>query len=72
MPRKSKYGNMPSVPEYKARIKGDAGLYEVWGIDWMHHTVLLNRAGLEWTPIKNVTFVPLEVSEAEASEESDE
>jgi predicted nucleotidyltransferase len=37
-------------------VTGDAGTYRVLGIDWMHHRVLLDRAGLEWTPIKNVAF----------------
>lgn len=57
--RTSKYGNMPAAPEYRARVKGDAGIYKVWGIDWLHHRVLLDRAGAyEWTPIKNITFEP--------------
>ncbi len=55
---KSKYGNMPVAPNYTAKVKGDSGTYKVWGIDWMNHRVLLDRAGLEWTPIKNVTFEP--------------
>lgn len=58
MPRKSKYGNMPPAPAYSAKVKGDVGTYKVWGIDWMNHRVLLDRAGLEWTPIKNVAFEP--------------
>lgn len=58
MPGKSKYGNMPPIPQYSAKVKGDAGTYKVWGIDWMNHRVLLDRAGLEWTPIKNVAFEP--------------
>lgn len=58
MSRKSKYGNMPPAPTYTAKVKGDAGTYKVWGIDWMNPRVLLDRAGLEWTPIKNVTFEP--------------
>lgn len=31
MPRKSKYGNMPPRPTHVAKVKGDAGVYEVWG-----------------------------------------
>lgn len=58
MSGKSKYGNMPPAPQYSAKVKGDAGTYKVWGIDWMNHLVLLDRAGLEWTPIKNVAFEP--------------
>lgn len=59
MSRKSKYGNMPDSPRYTAKVKGDAGEYKVWGIDWYHHRVLLDRAGLEWTPIKNVALTPV-------------
>ena len=59
MSSKSKYGNMPPAPEYRARVRGDAGVYKVWGVDWLNHKVLLDRAGLEWTPIKNVAFEPL-------------
>lgn len=58
MARKSKYGNMPQAPTYMARVKGDAGAYKVWGIDWLHQKVLIDRAGLEWTPIAKVSFVP--------------
>lgn len=58
MTRRSKYGNMPSAPQLIAKVKGDAGAYKVWGIDWMHHRVLLDRAGLEWVPIKNVALEP--------------
>lgn len=63
--RKSKYGNMPPAPEYRARVKGDAGAYKVWGVDWLNHQVLLDRAGLEWTPIKNVAFEPVQEEAAQ-------
>lgn len=62
MSRKSKYGNMPPAPEFNARVKGDAGVYRVWGIDWMNHRVLLDRAGLEWTPIDKVALEPIQES----------
>lgn len=56
---RSKYGNMPPKPAYTATVRGDAGTYEVWGIDWMNHRVLLNRASsLEWTPISKISLVP--------------
>ncbi len=55
MARRSKYGNMPSAPQLIAKVKGDAGAYKVWGIDWMHHRVLLDRAGLEWVPLTSST-----------------
>ncbi len=58
MARPSKYGNMPTAPQLIAKVKGDAGSYKVWGLDWMHHRVLLDRAGLEWVPIKNVSLEP--------------
>lgn len=58
MAKRSKYGNIPPVPEYRAKVKGDAGTYHVLGIDWMNRMVLLDRAGLEWTSIKNVAFEP--------------
>lgn len=47
---------MPPEPEYTAKVKGDAGTYRVLGINWMHHHVLLDRAGLEWTAIEKVAF----------------
>ncbi|MGG2576103.1 hypothetical protein ACQYZY_28750 [Pseudomonas aeruginosa] len=49
---------MPQAPAYLAKVKGDAGTYKVWGIDWMHQRVLIDRAGLEWTPIAKVAFEP--------------
>jgi hypothetical protein len=31
------------------KIKGDAGNYELYGIDWMHYRLLIQRGcGLEW------------------------
>lgn len=47
MPRTNKYGNMPPAPAHTAKVKGDADTYKVWGIDWLNHRVLLDRAGLE-------------------------
>lgn len=51
---------MPPEPTYTATVRGDAGVYRVLGIDWMYHRVLLDRAGLEWTPIKNVALHPVQ------------
>lgn len=56
MARNSKYGNMPSAPDFSAKVKGDAGTYRVLGFDWMHHRVLLDRAGLEWISVDKVAF----------------
>lgn len=56
MPRKNKYGSMPPAPTYIAKVKGNAGVYKVWGFDWRNHRVLLDRAGLEWMPIDKVAL----------------
>ena len=41
----------------KAKIKGDAGLYEVWGIDLLHQRILVNRnCGYEWVDMERVTI----------------
>ncbi len=63
MTRKSKYGTMPEAPDYIAKVKGDAGTYKVWGVDWMNHRILLDRAGLEWTPITNVSLEPAQTEQ---------
>lgn len=65
MPRTSKYGNMPSSPNLVAQVKGDGGVYKVWGIDWLNHKVLLDRAGYEWTEISKVAL-------SEAAPETDD
>lgn len=54
-----KYGKMPPVPGFVAKVRGDAGSYKVWGIDWMHHRVLVDRAGLEWMPIDKLALEPV-------------
>ncbi len=59
MSLKIKYVKIPPAPEYRARVRGYAGVYKVLGFDWLNHKVLLDRAGLEWTPIKNVAFESL-------------
>lgn len=56
MARKSKYGNMPERVRYRAKVKGDAGVYQVFGIDWLNGKVLLDRAGYEWLPISKVAL----------------
>lgn len=62
MARKSKYGNMPEAPNYRAKVKGDAGAYKVLAVNWWDHTVLLNRPEgyPEWLPIAKIAFVPIE------------
>lgn len=35
--------------KFRAKIKGDAGVYKVWAIDWLHEQALIERAcGNEW------------------------
>ena len=65
MPRESKYGTMPPVPAYTAKIKGDAGTYKVWGFDWLNHRVLVDRAGLVWLAIDKVALEPVNIGEGE-------
>lgn len=52
-----KYGRMPPRPDIRAKVRGDAGVYAVWGFDWMEHRVLLDRAGLEWVDIARVEII---------------
>ncbi|HDY68752.1 hypothetical protein LCGC14_2039490 [marine sediment metagenome] len=36
-------------PEIKIGVKGDAGKYEIWAVNWMKMRVLIDRAGVyEW------------------------
>lgn len=58
MSRKSKYGAMPPALAVVAKVRGDAGTYKVWGVDWLHHRVLIDRAGLEWVAIEKVALEP--------------
>ena len=30
--------------EFRAKVKGDAGVYKVWGINWLHQKMLIERA----------------------------
>ena len=42
-------------PNLMARITGDAGEYQVWGVDWMNERLYVYRAcGYEWVPFKKV------------------
>ena len=41
----------------KAKIKGDAGIYSVWIIDWLNLRVFVSRAcGDEWVPMEKVVL----------------
>ena len=39
--------------DVKVKIKGDAGTYKLYGVDWMNYRFLVDRAcGLEWIDYK--------------------
>lgn len=48
---------------YQAKVKGDAGTYDVWGIDWKDQKVCVYRASaFEWIPfakIQNIFEAPI-------------
>lgn len=42
----------------KCKIKGDAGIYGVWAIDWLEDKVFVERAcGHEWVSMDKVKMV---------------
>ena len=46
------------MPDITVKIKGDAGKYKVYGIDWMHQRFLVERAcGLEKVPFEKCKIV---------------
>ena len=50
----------------KAKIKGDAGVYNVWAINWLHLKVLVCRAcGNEWVSMEKVTLTIDETKQTE-------
>ena len=60
------YGIHPVKPDYLIKIRGDAGLYPLWGIDWYNHRVTVYRAGaVESLPFENVAFTLPEKKENE-------
>ena len=57
---KPKYGVMPTQPDSMrfAKLKGDAGIYEVRAIDWISHQVNIYRTmEYEWHSIDKIAFV---------------
>ncbi|WP_137887663.1 hypothetical protein [Pseudomonas sp. 2FE] len=57
---RKQYGNLPLRPSYTAKIQGDSGVYDVWGIDWYNERVQVYRAPvLEWVPISQVNLEQL-------------
>ena len=67
---KETYEKVKERPEIRVKIKGDAGIYPVWGIDWLNHLMTVERAcGYE-----SVSFDKIKVIEqpiAPLSRESD-
>ena len=63
--RKNAYGEMPTAPEYQAKVKGDGGIYKVWGLDWLNHRVLIYRAmEYQWYPIDKIRLVLISKEES--------
>lgn len=53
-------------PEIIVKIKGDAGRYTVWGIDWLNHKILVERAcGYEYVSFDNITILESELTQSE-------
>ena len=45
-------------PTWKVKIKGDAGEYEIWAIDWLEQKALVYRAcGDEWVQLSKLAIV---------------
>ena len=41
--------------KFRAKIKGDAGVYHVWAIDWLYQRAYIERAcGDEWVPFDKI------------------
>ena len=41
--------------KFRAKIKGDAGVYQVWTIDWLWQRALISRAcGDEWVSFEKI------------------
>jgi hypothetical protein len=41
--------------KYRIKIKGDAGIYDVWGIDMLNYSIMIYRAcTYEWMPYEKV------------------
>jgi len=46
------------LPKYNAKIKGDAGIYEVWGINWLERKLIVYRAGeYETIPFAKIQYL---------------
>lgn len=61
---------MPELVQYRATVRGDAGSYKVFGIDWLNNRVLLNRTSTyEWVPIEKVALEVVDCSSEDLSVE---
>lgn len=61
---------MPELVQYRATVRGDAGSYKVFGIDWLNNRVLLNRTSTyEWVPIEKVALEAVDCSSENLSVE---
>ena len=49
--------NVVEDENVRVKIRGDAGIYNVWGVDLYNHRVLVSRAcGVEWVDIGKITL----------------
>jgi hypothetical protein len=49
--------SIPERPEWLVKIKGDAGAYKIWAIDWLNQKALVCRAcGDEWVSLSKLTI----------------
>lgn len=46
------------LPRYQAKVKGDAGMYDVLAIDWLHLNIWVYRAAShEKLPFKKIQYI---------------
>ncbi|MFA5378740.1 MAG: hypothetical protein WC455_23515 [Dehalococcoidia bacterium] len=45
-------------PKYRVKIKGDAGEYDVWGIDMLNYRIMVYRAtAYEWIDYRRIAQI---------------
>ena len=63
---------MKDKPTIIVKIKGDAGKYTVWGIDWLNHKMLIERScGYEQVPFEKITIIESELAQLKAKAEKE-
>ena len=63
---------MKDKPTIIVKIKGDAGKYTVWGIDWLNHKMLIERScGYEQVPFEKITIIESELAQLKAEAEKE-